>query len=100
MASCLEGMARVALAGGEWERVVRYYGTAQAMRQKAGAPLAPVDANRYGALLAPAWAALGAARSAAIMTECLTLPPEDAVHDALARRRVAPRVPARARRGR
>jgi predicted ATPase/DNA-binding XRE family transcriptional regulator len=100
VARCLEGLARVALAGGEWERVVRYFGTAQAIRQKAGAPLAPVDAKRYGALLAPAWAALGAARTAALMTACLTLPAEEVVQEALARRRVDPRVPARARRGR
>jgi len=58
LAECLEGLADAAASDGEPGWATRLLGSAEALRERIGAPLAPPDRARYTASVAAARAAL------------------------------------------
>jgi non-specific serine/threonine protein kinase len=62
IAECLEALAELAAGSGEAERSARLFGAADALREKAGAPLAPAYQSRRDRGLEAARTALGPER--------------------------------------
>jgi predicted ATPase/DNA-binding XRE family transcriptional regulator len=81
--ACLEGLAAVAAQLGAGERAARFFGIAEALRARIGAPLAPVARVKLEAALEPARAMLGVAAFEAARTAGRTSDPKQAIDDAL-----------------
>jgi predicted ATPase/class 3 adenylate cyclase/tetratricopeptide (TPR) repeat protein len=73
---CLEGLADVATAQGEFTRAARLLGTAGALRAARGTPLPPVDRAVYERSVAAARTHLGRQAFAAAWAEGRTMAPE------------------------
>jgi predicted ATPase/class 3 adenylate cyclase len=74
--SCLEGLADVAVAQGEFTWAARFLGTAEALREALGTPLPPVDRTAYERSVAAIRAQLGEQAFAAAWAEGRTMTPE------------------------
>ncbi len=81
---CLEGLAGVAVAQGEWARAARLSGAREALSARLGFPLPPAHATGYAATLAAVRAALDDATFAAAREAGLALTPDQAIAEALA----------------
>jgi hypothetical protein len=71
--SCLEGLADVVAAQGEFTWAARLLGTAEALREALGTPLPPVDRAAYEHLVAATRAQLGGQAFAAAWAEGRTM---------------------------
>jgi predicted ATPase/class 3 adenylate cyclase/Tfp pilus assembly protein PilF len=76
IAECLEALAGLAAGGGEAERAARLFGAADALREQAGAPLAPAYRSRRDRSLAAAQTALGPDRFSAALAAGRSAPTE------------------------
>ncbi len=74
--SCLEALADVAAAQGEFTWAARLLGTAEALREALGTPLPPVDRATYERSIAATRAQLGEQSFAAAWAEGRTMTPE------------------------
>ena len=81
---CLEGLAGVAAARGDWERAARICGALDALRARLGPSFPPADPARHAATLADARAALGDDAFAAAQEAGRTLPLDRVLADAVA----------------
>jgi tetratricopeptide (TPR) repeat protein len=79
---CLEGLAGLAAARGEWEPAARFCGARDALRASLGAPIPPCDPAGYARTLSRVQAALGEAGVAAAHTEGAELSVEAALEAA------------------
>jgi hypothetical protein len=82
LALSLEGFARLARAGADWERCVRLFGATDALRAAIGNPMADWDRDRRDADLAEAKRALGDARFEAAWSAGRLLAPDQAADEA------------------
>jgi predicted ATPase/DNA-binding XRE family transcriptional regulator len=80
---CLEGLAAVAWAQGQPARAARLWGAATARRAAFGTPLPPVEHPRYDRTVAAARAALGEEAFMTAWGAGQTLPPEQAIAEAM-----------------
>ena len=80
---CLQGLARVAHGTGHYERAVRLFGAAKALREVLGALLPPVDQADHDKSVASARAALGGPAFAAAWAEGRAMTLEQAIEYAL-----------------
>ncbi len=76
IAECLEALAELASGWGEAERGARLFGAADALREQAGAPLAPAYRSRRDRGVAAARTALGPDRFSAAMAAGRSAPTE------------------------
>jgi predicted ATPase/class 3 adenylate cyclase len=76
IAECLEALAELAAGSGEAERGARLFGAADALREKAGAPVAPAYQSRRDRGLAAARTALGPERFSAALAAGRSSPTE------------------------
>jgi predicted ATPase len=83
IAEPLESLARLAAQGREWERAVRLWGAAAALRETIGAPRSPLWRAEWERDLGAARAALGEEAFAAAWAAGRALPLEEAVAYAL-----------------
>jgi len=74
--SCLEGLADVVAAQGEFTWAARLLGTAEALREALGTPLPPVDRAAYERSVAATRAQLGGQAFVAAWAEGRTMTPE------------------------
>jgi tetratricopeptide (TPR) repeat protein len=78
IASGLEGLARVVVVQGEYERAVRFWGVAEALREAIGAPLPAVERPAYDRAVEVARERLGEEAFAVTWDEGCKLTVEDA----------------------
>jgi hypothetical protein len=83
LSRCLEGMAGVALLGGEAGRAARLFGAAEALRETIGAVVGPSDRREYDRMVTAARTALGEEALTARWTEGRAMTLEQAVAYAL-----------------
>jgi predicted ATPase/DNA-binding SARP family transcriptional activator/class 3 adenylate cyclase len=83
IAESLESLARLAAQGREWERAVRLWGAAAALRDAIGAPRSPLWRAEWERDLGATRAALGEEAFAAVWAAGRALPLEEAVAYAL-----------------
>ena len=74
--SCLEALADMAVAQGEFTRAVQLLGMAEALREALGTPLPPVDRAAHERSVAATRARLGEQSFAAAWAEGRTMTPE------------------------
>ena len=79
---CLEGLAEVAAAQGEWERAARFCGARDALRARLGSPIPPCHPEGYARMLASVRAAIGETGFAAARAEGERLSAEAALEEA------------------
>jgi DNA-binding CsgD family transcriptional regulator len=77
--SCLEGLADVVAAQGEFTWAARFLGTAEDLREALGTPLPPVDRAAYERSVAATHAQLGGQAFAAAWAEGRTMTPAQAL---------------------
>ncbi|MDQ5827103.1 MAG: hypothetical protein M3441_23305 [Chloroflexota bacterium] len=81
--TCLEGLARVALAQGKMERAARLCGAAAALREDRGWLLPPAKRAEHDRTVAAAGEVLGGEVFAAAWAKGHALPLEEAITDAV-----------------
>ena len=81
---CLEGLAGVAAARGQWEHAARLCGAREALRARLGLDLPPAHPAGYAATLSAVRAALGEGGVAAAHAAGRTLPLDRVLVDAVA----------------
>jgi hypothetical protein len=85
IASCLEGLAEVAMGQGDPGRAARLFGAAEAVRLAIGAPLPLIQRVPYEQAVASVRAQLGQEAFEAAWAEGQTMSLEQAIHDSLKR---------------
>jgi non-specific serine/threonine protein kinase len=84
LVQCLEGLAGVACAQGDYEKGVRLFGAAEGLRETLAVHRAPSDQADHDQRVASARAALGDAVFAAALAEGRAMTLEQAIEYALA----------------
>jgi predicted ATPase/transcriptional regulator with XRE-family HTH domain len=79
---CLEGLAGVAAAQGEWKRAARLCGAREALCARLGSPISPCHPEGYASTLASIQTALGDVAFAATYAEGEAIPVEVVLADA------------------
>ena len=75
----LEELARSAARQGNWERALRLAGAATALRERIGAPLAPIEKVKLDADLDPARRGLAGAAATTAWMRGLAMSPDEAI---------------------
>ena len=84
LVNCLKSLGAVAAAVGEVERAARLFGATEALRERHGIDLTPVERTRHEVAIAPSRARLSETAFAAAWAAGRALPLADAIAEALA----------------